>query len=102
MIKVSKTKRTKSGAFRRQAVSPLRDKLEFSFDFGSKSVVVGPVKLFSKAGDAPSALEFGGSTTIKTRNKLARVFVAPHPFMRPALEANRNKIAPLWRDTVRA
>lgn len=101
LVKVSKTKRTKSGAFRRQAVSPLRDRIEFIFDFGSKSTVVGPVKLGGKIGDAPASLEHGGASVVKSRGKLTRVFVAPHPFMKPALEKNRDKITPLWRDSVR-
>ncbi|MEQ8789454.1 MAG: hypothetical protein RIC55_24380 [Pirellulaceae bacterium] len=77
----------------------------FAYDERSRSVVVGPVKLNGKAGDAPRVLEEGGTTSLQRRRGKKRVKVQvaypAFPYMGPALEAELPKLPPLWRDSVR-
>lgn len=76
----------------------------FGYDRQSDSVIVGPVGF--KGSNVPRVLEYGGKTVItrRVRGKLVRkvVQIAPRPYMRPALDANRQLIPRVWRNTVRA
>lgn len=77
----------KTGQTKQQPASPLRELIYFAYDPASRSVVVGPTLGGSQSG-APARLEFGRG-------------VAPHPFMRPALEAERAKAPDLFRGMIR-
>lgn len=74
----------------------LKNLLFFSYDPQTRSVVVGPEAL-GKA-QAPSALEFGGTVTVRRRKrngrpgKPVRSDIAARPYMEPALEISKSKI----------
>lgn len=98
--------RARSSIRKRKASSPpgrppsshegsLRRLLFFAYDSSSRSVVVGPVPF--RRGEAPALLERGGPAV--RRGKPARY--RGNPFMAPAAEAERPRLAPLWRDSVR-
>jgi hypothetical protein len=102
----------------------LRKGILFGYDRDKKSVVIGPV-LSDKPTGAPENLEYGGSFdgrgrvisiskgvgrdaagrfTSKGRNRVTlsgKIRVRARPFMHPALDAERPKLAPLWRNSVR-
>lgn len=103
----------------------LRQHIYFQYDPETRSVVVGPAKAPSKKMSnrpIPSILEFGGDVQVleqqlsgglwvrggdprfkhgasrPTRTRTATI--APRPFMRPALEKNRDKIAKFWQNAL--
>ena len=82
-------------------VGLLRQFILFSFDATHASVVIGPMRLNAKAGDAPRLLEYGGSAMRPHHGKLVRCQYQPRPFMRPAFERELARLPPLWRDSVR-
>jgi len=70
----------------------LKKFLYYAFDQSSKSVVVGPAKLAGMDGDAPSILEYGGTSE--------GVKIKPRPYMRPAEEISRAHHVRLWKDAM--
>jgi len=78
----------------------LRRTIFYGYDTGTRSVVIGPVKLGRSSG-AQWGLEFGGRSVGYGRKKH---YVAPRPYMRPALvkEVAAGTIPRAWRDAVRA
>ncbi|HMN97430.1 MAG TPA: hypothetical protein PKC43_06260 [Phycisphaerales bacterium] len=75
--------------------------ITFDYDFRTRSVVVGPIKLNTSSG-APAVLEHGGTTTIRTRRKSRKVRVAARPYMGPALARilAQGKIPDAFRERV--
>lgn len=82
----------------------------FGYDTGSESMVVGPA-LLGGVVNALKELEEGGEATIARviraqgkRERLVvtrRVTFTPHPFMAPALAAEKVRSARLWANTIR-
>jgi len=83
----------------------LKRLIYFGYDRQRRSVVIGPVRLNQKVGDAPEALEYGGTSTVvaslRGRRKKRRVKIAARPYMGPAFEHEKPKLAAMWRDSVR-
>ncbi len=95
----------------------LLKQIYFSFDPGSRSVVVGPVKLNGASGDAPRLLEEGGTaqrrlrlvrgkagderliTDPKARKRTVRY--RPRPYMAPAHESAAARRAEFWQHALR-
>lgn len=77
----------------------------FLYDPARHSVIVGPVRLNQKIGEAPAALEFGGRSRVyagrRNRRRLRTVTIRPRPYMRPALERERPQLPALWANSVR-
>ena len=73
----------------------------FGYVPASDSVVVGPIKLNSKAGEIPRTLELGGKTTVVTRRKKKTVKIAARPYMTPAMDKELPKLPDMWRDSIR-
>lgn len=82
----------------------LRRFIFFGYDRQRRSVVIGPARLNQKIGDAPHALEYGGTSTVveglRGRRRKRRVRIKPRPYMGPAFEQERPKLAAMWRDSV--
>jgi len=75
----------------------------FGYDRARRSVVIGPARLTQGGrGDAPSLLEYGGTTALKTRGKRKRARFRARPYMGPAMEKERPKLPQMWRDSVSA
>ena len=78
----------------------------FGYEPRQRSVVIGPSRLNQKVGDAPHALEHGGTSTIvegTRRNRTKRrVTIAARPFMGPAFEKEHPQLPKLWSDSVRS
>lgn len=77
----------------------LRNRLFFSYDSRSQSVVVGPEAAGPRTADV---LESGGTVRITAgpnRGQMKRV--EPRPFMGPAHEAFKPTLARIWRDSIR-
>ena len=73
----------------------------FGYDPAKRSVVIGPVRLTHGArGDAPSLLEYGGSTALKKDGKRKRARFRARPYMGPAFDKEKNKLPQMWRDSV--
>lgn len=70
----------------------------FAYEPDRRSVVIGPARLSGPSGSSvPSTLEFGGPGT----NARGRpIQIAPRPYMRPAFEAEKSRLPPLWRDAI--
>jgi len=83
----------------------LRRFIFFGYDRGRRSVVIGPMRLNQKVGDAPAALEHGGVSTVveglRGRRRKRRVGIRARPYMGPAFEQERPKLAAMWRDSVK-
>lgn len=83
----------------------LRRYILFGYDRERKSVVIGPMRLNQKVGDAPQALEYGGTSTVVEglhgQRRKRRVKIAARPYMGPALEKERPKLPALWANSVR-
>lgn len=74
----------------------------FGYEPAKRSVVIGPVRLTQKGrGEAPSLLEYGGSTKVEHRGKRKRAKVRPRPFMGPAFEKEELKLPAMWRDSIK-
>jgi hypothetical protein len=78
----------------------------FAYERRRHSVVIGPIALSGKIGDAPRALEHSGRSKVVKRRRGRRVVqavdVEAHPFMSPAFEKEKPKLPAMWRDSVRA
>lgn len=84
----------KTGAVTRQQQSPLRELIFFARDPQTHSVVIGPVAFGKRAA---GLIEKGGVGVVKGK---PAVF-APHPFARPAGEAEAKKLPELLRGMVK-
>ena len=73
----------------------------FGYDPSKRSVVIGPLRLTRGGrGDAPRALEEGGTTQVVRRGRKKRVKIKARPFMGPAMEREKPKLPQMWRDSV--
>jgi len=83
----------------------LRRFIFFGYDAGKRSVVIGPARLNQKVGDAPAALEHGGVSTVveglRGKRRKRKIKIAARPYMGPAFEQERPKLAAMWRDSVK-
>lgn len=104
--------RARSSIRARKSVSPpgsppsshtglLKQFLFFAFDTERRSVVIGPVRLNGKPGDALPLLERGGGAMRARHGQLVACTYTPRPFMRPAFDRELSKLPPLWRDSIR-
>ena len=75
----------------------------FSYEPNRRSVVIGPARLSgNNRGDAPSLLEYGGTTTIRRRKSRRRVRrIRARPYMGPAFEKERVRLPVLWKNSIR-
>ena len=81
----------------------------FGYDPSRRSVVIGPARLNTTVGDAPPALEYGGSTRIVTRRwvrgrrvpVIQRTRIESRPFMGPAFEREQPKLPAMWADSIK-
>ena len=74
----------------------------FGYDPSRKSVVIGPMRLTeNNRGDAPSALEYGGTATLGEKQDKTRVNIRPRPFMGPAFEKEKPTLPQLWKQSVK-
>ena len=87
-------------------VGLLRKLIYFGYDPGRRSVVIGPERLNQKVGDAPHALEYGGTSTVveglRGKRKKRRVKIAARPFMGPAFEREEPKLPAMWANSIKA
>ena len=73
----------------------------FGYDPSKRSVVIGPLRLTRGGrGDAPRALEEGGTTQVVRRGRKKRVKIKARPFMGPAMEKEKPKLPQMWRNSV--
>jgi len=83
----------------------LRRFIFFGYDAGKRSVVIGPARLNQKVGDAPHALEHGGMSTVveglRGKRRKRKIKIAARPYMGPAFEQEKPKLAAMWRDSVK-
>ena len=77
----------------------------FGYERSRQTVVVGPMRLNQKVGDAPAALEHGGTSVVvegtRGRRRKRRVRIRARPFMGPALQKELPKFPSLWANSVR-
>lgn len=97
---MTRTKTNRAGVAKTQRVSPLREFLFFAYDPARKSVVIGPAKL-DRPGDAPAALEYGGTSRVERDGKTVTITVRARPYMRPAFEKAARDLPAIWRDSIK-
>jgi len=77
----------------------------FGYDRPRRSVVIGPQRLNQKIGDAPAALEHGGTSTVieglRGKRKKRHVKIKARPYMGPAFEQEKPKLAAMWAGSIR-
>ena len=81
----------------------------FGYEPVKRNVVIGPAKLNQKIGDAPHALEHGGTSTLlrqgfggqAVRRKKRRVKIKARPFMGPAFQKEKPKLPAMWAGSVK-
>ena len=83
----------------------LRRFIFFGYDRSRRSVVIGPQRLNQKIGDAPRALEHGGTSTViewlRGKRKKRHVKIKARPYMGPAFEQENPKLAAMWAGSIR-
>ena len=83
----------------------LKRLIYFGYDRQRRSVVIGPQRLNQKAGDAPAALEYGGTSTVveglRHRRKKRRVRIKARPYMGPAFQKEQPKLPAMWAGSVK-
>jgi len=76
----------------------------FGYERRRQTVVVGPMKLNQKVGDAPEALEHGGTSVVveglRRRRRRRRVRIQRRPYMGPAMAKEAPKFPKLWANSV--
>lgn len=86
-----------------QHTGDLRRLIFFAYDKSSRGVVIGPEPF--RKGEAPRLLEYGGrARRRRRRNGKTVTYTArytPRPFMGPALDKERPKLAAMFKDQVR-
>jgi hypothetical protein len=89
---------SKPGEPPRSRTGLLKRFIFYSFDFGRRSVVIGPQRLTGRnKGNAPRLLEHGG--TAKSRRHTAKIDA--RPFMGPAFDKGKQKLASFWKHTIK-
>lgn len=73
----------------------LKDHIYAVADMTTRSATVGPALLNGTSGEAPAALEFGG--TVFSERFKAAINIRPRPFMFPALRASQGKFPEMLR-----
>ncbi len=77
----------------------------FGYEPTKRNVVIGPAKLNQKIGDAPHALEHGGTSTVlqglRGRRKKRRVKIKARPFMGPAFQKEKPKLPAMWASSIK-
>ncbi len=77
----------------------------FGYQREKRSVVIGPARLNQKIGDAPEALEYGGTSTVveglRGKRRKRRVQIKARPYMGPAFKKEQPKLPAMWRGSVR-
>ena len=78
----------------------------FAYEPRRRSVIIGPVRLNQKIGDAPAALEHGGRSQVasgsrRRKRRVRTVTIRPRPYMGPAFEAERPKLPAMWANSVK-
>ena len=78
----------------------------FAYEPQRRSVVIGPVRLGQKIGDAPAALEHGGPSQAMARGRrhkrqVRAVTIRPRPFMGPAFAREQPKLPAMWANSVK-
>lgn len=83
----------------------LRKFIVFVYEPSNDSVIIGPARLNAKIGNAPEALEKGGTSVILTGrrgNRVERkVEIAKRPYMKPAFDKEEPKFLAMWKDSVK-
>lgn len=83
----------------------LRGFIFFSYDSSRRSVVIGPVKLGGKIGNAPEALEKGGQSEamvgIGKGRKLVRTTIRARPYMVPSFLAELPGVPAMWAGSIK-
>lgn len=86
----------------RSVTGKLKRGIFFAVEPTEGRVVVGPAKLAGSAsgGRAPGVLEHGGAVVLNLdrRGEMRHVYIEARPYMGPALEKIKPKLADLWRD----
>ena len=79
----------------------LRRLIFFAYDPAGQTVVIGPVPF--RKGEAPRLLEFGGTTTHRSRStgRTRRRVYRKRSFMGPAMEAETPNLPGFFRNSVR-
>lgn len=95
-----KERKQKDGTSKVQPISPLKEFIFFALDRSNRSVVIGPARL-NKPGDAPHALEYGGTSAVQKDGKSVTINVLARPYMRPAFEHVKRELPAIWRDSVK-
>ena len=92
-------KNKKTGTVIRQPKSPLRELIFFALDQLAGSVVTGPLAFGTRGA---GALERGGTIAVRDKKTgtLKQKRINPHPFARPAGEAEAAKLPELLRRMV--
>ena len=71
----------------------------FAYNPANQNVVIGIEK--RGKSNAPAALEHGEPSTTRIRGRKVRIRVRRRPIMGPALEHEKPKLDPLWRNSIR-
>jgi len=83
----------------------LKRLIYFGYDRQRRSVVIGPQRLNQKVGQAPEALEYGGTSTVveglRGRRKKRHVRIRARPYMGPAFQKEQPKLPAMWAGSVR-
>lgn len=84
----------------------LKKNIFFMYERARQNVIIGPILLNGRIGDAPAALEHGGTTQIlagpRRAREIRRIEIEQRPYMGPAFQEVVTKELPdLWKNSIR-
>jgi len=74
----------------------LKQFIRFAYEALTGSVVIGPMLLSGKVGDAPAALEGGGPSEMLVAGRRKTIDIDAHPFAEPAFQAELPGVPDMW------
>lgn len=105
-IRYNKKKTAPAGSppYARDRGKPNLRTIVFDVDKKTESSIIGPIAFNKRSSDkpAPQTLEHGGAAWITTgrgrnKNVARRIYIRPHPFAQPALDAEIGKFPELLK-----
>lgn len=100
--KNAKTQSSRPGNPPKSHLGFLKNLILWAYDNARQSVVIGPLVKAGRSGVAIRALEYGGTTVLKTREGMKHAYIDERPYMRPAFLIAKERLIPqVFKDAMK-